>query len=136
MAKSRRQQIRERAQDRCEYCELPQACTTLPHEVDHIRAQKHHGPTTLENTCWACASCNAAKGPNASGYDGVTGRLVRLFNPRRDRWQEHFAWRGPVLVGKTPRGRATIDVLSINDADRIEHRHRLIELGEFPPINE
>ena len=35
--------------DRCEYCQLPQAYTVLPHDPDHIRSQKHHGPTTLEN---------------------------------------------------------------------------------------
>jgi hypothetical protein len=104
----------------------------LPHELDHIRAREHRGPTTLENTCWACAYCNAAKGPNVSGYDQVTGRLVRLFNPRKDRWADHFDWRGPVLHGKTSRARATIDVLRINDPGRIEHRRMLIELELFP----
>jgi hypothetical protein len=29
---------------------MPQAYTVLPHEIDHIRARKHHGPTTLQNT--------------------------------------------------------------------------------------
>jgi hypothetical protein len=129
MAKSRRDQIRDRAGDVCEYCLLPQFCTTLPHEIDHIRAKKHHGPTTLQNTCWACAYCNSSKGTNASGYDDETASLVRLFNPRRDRWKDHFAWRGPRLTGKTPIARATIDVLNINHPDRIEHRRILMEMG-------
>ena len=133
MAISRRRQVRDRAHDRCEYCQMPQDGTVLPHETDHIRAKKHHGPTSLENLCWACADCNGHKGSNVAGYDPETGELVPLFNPRRDTWTDHFAWDGPVLRGKTARGRATIDVLQINHPDRVEHRRLLIELDLFPP---
>jgi hypothetical protein len=35
-------------------------------------------------------------------------------DPRRQKWGAHFAWAGPVLVGKTPTGRATISVLKVN----------------------
>ncbi|MBI3619481.1 HNH endonuclease [Candidatus Peregrinibacteria bacterium] len=136
MATSQRDNIRDRAHGFCEYCRLPQSGTSLPHEIDHIRAKKHHGTMTLQNTRWACAYCNNAKGPNASGYDAVTGRLVRLFHPRRDRWNNHFAWRGPRIIGKTPVARATIDVLNINDLERLEHRRMLIELGELPTSRE
>src|SRR4051794_5559294 len=135
MPRSRRQQVRERAGDRCEYCQLAQADTSVPHEVDHIRASKHHGPTTLENLCWTCAYCNGAKGSNAAGYDSESGALVPLFNPRRDRWKRHFAWAGPTLIGKTRVARATIDVPKINDPERVEHRRLLIALGVFPPLD-
>jgi hypothetical protein len=101
----------------------------LPHEVDHVRAKKHHGLTSLVNTCLACAQCNAAKGPNAAGYDSETGDLVPLFNPRADAWNDHFSWVGPVLRGLTPVARATIDVLRINDPSRVEHRRLLVSLG-------
>jgi 5-methylcytosine-specific restriction endonuclease McrA len=131
MAASRRKQVRGRAGDRCEYCHLPQACSTLPHEIDHIRARKHRGPTTLQNTCWACAYCNNGKGSNAAGYDPQTDELVPLFNPRADRWDDHFAWKGPVLVGKSPIGRATIDVLRINNPGRVEHRRLLVAAGHL-----
>jgi hypothetical protein len=131
MAASLRSQIKERAGGQCEYCRLPQACTILPHEVDHIRSRKHHGPTTLQNTAWSCARCNGAKGSNASGFDTITDKLVRLFNPRADRWDDHFVWDGPTLVGKTQVARATIDVLRINQADRVEHRRLLIATGQF-----
>src|SRR5262249_38245662 len=117
---SRRRLIWERAESKCEYCQLRQVDTSLPHEIDHIRARKHRGPTTLNNTCLACAYCNAAKGPNAAGYDPTTDQLVALFNPRRDFWSDHFEWDGPVLIGKTPIGRATIDVLGINRPERVE----------------
>lgn len=133
MARPRRRAIADRARGRCEYCQLPQALTTLPHEVDHIRARKHRGPDTLQNTCWACAGCNAAKGTNVAGYDPDTDELVPLFNPRRDTWEAHFVWDGPILRGRTPVGRATIEVLRINDPERVDHRRVLIAAGLFPP---
>ena len=69
-----------------------------------------------------------------AGYDPATGELVPLFNPRRDGWNEHFAWDGAILVGRSAIGRATIDVLRINDPDRVEHRRLLIaaELWDDP----
>jgi hypothetical protein len=117
--------VRLRAENRCEYCHLDQADTCLPHEVDHIRARKHRGQTTAENLSFACAYCNAAKGPNVAGHDPSSDELVPLFNPRVDLWDEHFRWRNSVLVGKNAVGRATIEVLRINAPERIEHR-RLI----------
>jgi hypothetical protein len=122
----------QRARQRCEYCQLPQSLTLLPHEMDHIVAQQHHGPTELENLCLACARCNARKGPNLSGIDLQTGTLIRLFNPRVDDWDSHFRWRGAVLESLTDIGRVTIDVLAINDPGRVAHRRLLIEAGVFP----
>jgi hypothetical protein len=129
MTPALRDQVRQRAGDRCEYCRLPQECTTLPHEADHIRSQKHRGPTTLDNLCWACARCNDFKGSDASSYDPLTGELVPLFNPRTDVWRDHFEWRGATLVGKTKSGRASIELLQINRQERVEHRRLLIEAG-------
>ena len=133
MAKFRRKAVWQRAYGCCEYCRLPQAQSVLPHEIDHIRARKHHGPHTMDNTCVACAHCNGAKGANVAGYDPETDALVPLFDPRRDEWETHFRWDGPVLVGLTPVGRATIDVLNINEAVCVEQREFLIRAGLFPP---
>jgi hypothetical protein len=78
----------------------------------------------------ACAYCNGAKGSNIAGYDPASDVLVPLFNPRTDSWAEHFAWNGPLLVGKSAVARATIEVLRINAAERVEHR-RLLRLAGF-----
>jgi hypothetical protein len=133
MAKIRRSLVRQRARGYCEYCQLAQAYSILPHQIDHVRATKHHGPNTMENTCLACAHCNAAKGPNVAGYDPESGILVPLFNPHVDSWEEHFLWQEAILVGQTAVGRTTIEVLRINDADCVEQRLELIEVGLFPP---
>lgn len=111
---------------------MPQSCTQLPHEADHIRAQKHRGPATLKNLCWACALCNAHKGSDASAYVPGTDELVRLFNPRVDPWDDHFEWHGPELLGETSIALATIELLRINADSRVSHRRMLIEVGLFP----
>ena len=111
---------------------MPQDLDIQPFQLDHIRAQKHGGPTTIANLALSCLPCNAAKGPNAAGYDPDTDVLVPLFDPRTHAWSEHFRWDGPTLLGKTSIGRATIEVLNINALERVEHRRLLIAAELFP----
>ncbi len=122
-----------RARSRCEYCQLPQAFSPLPHAVDHIISQQHHGPTVAQNLALACFFCNSYKGPNIGGLNPQTGRMVRLFNPRKDRWNRHFKWEGPILIGRTHTDRITIDLLEINRAEAVDFREFLIREGSFPP---
>lgn len=131
MTPALRDRVKQRAGNRCEYCSMPQTGSVLPHEVDHIRSQKHGGPTELANLCWACSYCNAFKGTDIAAYAPGTGDIVPLFNPRTDRWEEYFYWEGAVLRGKSTNARATIELLKINSADRIEHRQLLIRLGTW-----
>jgi len=49
-----RRQVQERAQGRCEYCLVHEADRYYPHEADHVIAEKHSGPTSLDNLAWAC----------------------------------------------------------------------------------
>jgi hypothetical protein len=60
---------------------------------------------------------NGFKSDHTQGRDPVTGEEARLFNPRTQRWTEHFAWSedGTQIVGLTPRGRATAVVLQLNN---------------------
>lgn len=125
------QLVWQRAQQRCEYCHFPADISLLPFQIDHIIAEKHGGPTTAENLALSCERCNSHKGPNIAGY--LEGKHVPLFNPRTDHWADHFAWNGPVLVGKTPVGTVTIAVLAINLPYRVALRAALIEEGIFPP---
>ena len=93
MSTSLRPAVRKRADARCEYCWLPDLVPYLMRfHLEHIRARRHGGPTSLPNLAWACARCNERKGTNLSGVDPDTHRVVRLFNPRRDVWVRHFVW--------------------------------------------
>jgi hypothetical protein len=107
--------------------------SVVPFALDHIIAQKHRGRTVAGNLALACFYCNSSKGPNLAGLDPKTGKLVRLFNPRRHRWPYHFRWDGPYLVGKTPIGRVTEYVLAINDPTAVALRASLMEEGLLPP---
>jgi hypothetical protein len=121
----------ERANGRCEYCQFPAEISLLPFQLDHIIAEKHGGPTTADNLALSCERCNSHKGPNIAGY--LDARHVPLFNPRLDLWSDHFEWSGAVLVGKTPIGQVTVEVLAINLPYRIALRTALIAEGIFPP---
>jgi hypothetical protein len=125
--------VRNRARDRCEYCLAPQALSRFRFWIDHVIAVKHHGATTLTNLALACLFCNRHKGPNIGGVDRITRRHTRLFNPRTDRWLEHFRWRRLEIVGKTAIGRATVDVLEMNHRDQIRRRRAMASQGLWPP---
>jgi hypothetical protein len=99
--------------------------------VDHIIAQQHGGTTTIENLAWSCLHCNKHKGPNIAGIDPASGQLSPLFHPRKQRWERHFAWDGPILLGRTHSARATIQVLAINHPDFVAFRAELLEEGVF-----
>jgi hypothetical protein len=127
MAKAMDQRVWQRANAACEYCHLRQAASSIPFEIDHIRASSHRGKRVLSNLSLACFYCNRFKGPNLTGIDPKTEKITRLFHPRRHKWQWHFRWEGPVLVGKTAIGRTTIEVLAINHPDAVAHRESLLE---------
>lgn len=125
--------VRERAESRCEYCRMPEALFSAPFQIDHIIAEKHGGKTTLENLAFACPHCNLYKGPNIAGIDLVLRQVMRLFHPRTDVWSEHFAWQGARLIGHSPIGRVTVQVLAINAEDFLQYRVGLLDEGVFCP---
>ena len=126
-------QVWQRAGSRCEYCQLSQEFDNRAFEIDHIRSRKHHGLTIASNLALSCFRCNSFKGSDISGFDPKTGKLTGLFNPRRQKWPQHFHWRDAYLIGHTAVGRVTVAVLRINDAFRVGFREILIEEGIFPP---
>ena len=124
--------VRGRAGNRCEYCLLRQEHSHLTHHVEHIVAKKHGGSDELANLALACHRCNLRKGTNLTGIDTLTGGVVALFDPRRNQWQDHFRPIDVRIEGTTPIGRATVNVLAMNDARRLDLRQELILRGEFP----
>jgi hypothetical protein len=111
---------------------MPQEFDRLPFQIDHIIARKHHGSDNLDNLALACFACNNHKGPNVAGVDPNTDEVVRRYHPRRDELEEHFEWRDASLLGRTPNGRVTVDVLEFNLPHRIRLREMLMEEGVFP----
>jgi len=108
-----RRLVRERAGNRCEYCGHRQDwAPVVQFHIDHILPRKHGGTDDSENLALACQHCNLHRRDNLSGKDEKTGRTVKLFNPRTQRWEDHFELRGILIVGLTSTGRATVRVVS------------------------
>lgn len=127
-----RDSVRDRAFDRCEYCRLRQEHYRLwRHQLEHIIPRKHGGSDDEDNLAWSCVRCNLGKSSNLSGIDGETSEIVTLFNPRTDDWFEHFEYQGAAIVGTTPTGRATVAVLNMNEAQRLQLRRALLANGEL-----
>lgn len=112
----------ERAQGRCEYCGLPQERSVLSFHVEHIIPRQHGGMSTEDNVALACPHCNLRKGPNLTGIDPDSGKVCRLFHPRRDIWNEHFRRDGATITGSTDVGRPTGWVLDLNAVAQLRQR--------------
>ncbi len=123
--------VRKRAGRRCEYCRLHEGdADFLTFPIDHVVAKQHGGVDDPDTLCLACPECNRAKGPNLAGLEG--GKLSPLFNPRKQNWKRHFRWDHTILVGKTHSGKATVQVLRINQPSRVMLRENLFFEGRFP----
>ena len=129
-----RRTVFERAAGCCEYCRIHQSLVASAHQVDHVIAEKHGGPPTLENLALSCMTCNLRKASDVASFDPDTGDLVPLFNPRTQTWPEHFTLDGPRFVGLTPIGRTTVEFLQLNSFERVIERAELIEAGVFPTL--
>lgn len=118
-----RTEVRERAQNACEYCHLHQDDSPLAAlHVEHIIPRIHGGSDGLDNLALACIDCNLHKGTNLTGIDPQTNEVIGIFHPRRQDWDEHFELQGVYLAGKTAIGRTTIRVLSMNSEDQVALR--------------
>ncbi len=121
-----RQLVIERDQERCKYCLFPQSAALLTFEMEHIIAEKHRGTTEAENLALACPYCNRAKGTDLASIDPETGKLTPFFNPRTQKWSDHFQMNGATIAPLTASGRVTVEILQFNQLERLQERERLI----------
>ncbi len=128
-----RKQIKSRAKNRCEYCGLAQAGQEATFHIDHVVPREAGGPTTLANLALACVSCSLRKGARRAAVDPQTGHTVLIYNPRRQRWDDHFRWEDVRLAGLTPTGRATVELLHLNRLSLLRIREVEKALGRHPP---
>lgn len=125
-----RRQITEAADNCCEYCRVPRAVAFAAYHIDHIISEKQGGGTTFVNLALACRLCNLSKGSSIAAWHEFQDALIRLYNPRKDRWNQHFTLRpSGLIVARTEIGQGTIKVLNLNDLNRVQARSALIEAG-------
>jgi hypothetical protein len=101
-------------------------------EIDHIISRKHNGATESSNLAFSCARCNRAKGTDIGSVHPESEELVRLFNPRRDGWTNHFSLDGARIVGLTLIGQVTVSLLQLNHEERLQERELLQKAGKYP----
>jgi hypothetical protein len=89
-------------------------------------------PSALENLAYTCVVCNRHKGSDVAGIDRDTGEIVWLFNPRSDRWADHFQFEGAVIEPVSSIGSVTARLLRLNAPERISERGLLQSLGRYP----
>jgi 5-methylcytosine-specific restriction endonuclease McrA len=122
----------ERANFCCEYCLVHERYSVILYEVDHIVAIKHGGESVLENLAYSCQHCNRHKGTDLTTLLDGEDAPVRIFNPRKDIWSEHFEATAGAIYGKTLVGKATAKLLAFNVIERVIGRQVLQESGLYP----
>jgi hypothetical protein len=130
-----RQRGRARANDQCGYCRSLQKYVLGVLEIEHIIPKAAGGADGEDNLWLACHLCNSYKGVQTHAKDPVTYQTVKLFNPRTQKWAEHFAWidDGARIVGITGIGRATVMALRLNNPFAVAVRQAWISAGWHPP---
>jgi hypothetical protein len=130
-----RNRVAAAARYRCGYCLANEAIVGMPMEVDHLIPESLGGPTELDNLWLACSLCNGHRGNRIAAPDPETGEVVRLYDPRRQPWGDHFRWSatGELVIGRTPTGRATVEALRLNRIVRVVARRAWVGVGWHPP---
>jgi hypothetical protein len=123
-----------RAKNRCEYCHAPGAIFNCRLEVEHIVPKSKNGEDDIDNFALSCRACNAAKYDHLVGTDPISGKTVRLFHPRRQKWERHFRFDSTTgeIQGRTQAGRATVVRLDMNNPLQIAARQHWVALALFP----
>jgi hypothetical protein len=127
-----RRQVAKRANSQCEYCLLSERFSLYSFHIEHIKSIKHGGTNDANNLAYCCPDCNYFKGSDIGTYLPDGESLIRFFNPRSDRWDEHFELVDGLIEGVTEVGAATTRIFKFNDVDRLIFRQQLIELGLYP----
>jgi hypothetical protein len=126
--------VAQRAEHRCEYCHALEVVFNIAFEVEHIIPLSKQGADEAQNWALSCRICNLRKSAYTDGIDPLTQQTVRLFNPRRDLWDEHFTVEqesSSYLKGKTMIGRATVERLKMNSSLQLRARELWLKLGIF-----
>ena len=131
----RKEAVARRAGGCCEYCCSQARFSPDPFSIEHIRPRSKGGTDEDDNLALACQGCNNRKYTHVEARDPVSGNLVSLYDPRRQRWADHFSWNEnfTLVIGLTPTGRATVELLKLNREGVVNLRRVLCTIEQHPP---
>ncbi len=135
LSASLRRRVRAQARYRCGYCLRTEELAGERMTIEHIQPISRGGLTVEQNLWLACRRCNEYKAAQTHARDPLTGKQVRLFNPRTQVWFEHFAWdaSGVLIQGITPTGRTTVIALRLNNIEIVVARRLWVAATWWPP---
>jgi hypothetical protein len=138
ITRKQKQIVGERAGGCCEYCLSQARFSPQPFSVEHITPRAASGASTFDNLALSCQGCNNLKYTKVEGRDPSTKNMVALYHPRQHTWEEHFNWNEDysLLVGISPTGRASVELLQLNRDSVVNLRRVLFIMGEHPPHRE
>lgn len=137
ISKSIRATVIQRASACCEYCLSQARFSPSPFSIEHILPVFKGGTDELSNLALSCQACNNHKFTHTQALDNITGRVVLLYNPRQNFWNQHFVWteKYSIIMGISPIGRATVEKLQLNRSSVVNLRQALCQLNLHPPFN-
>jgi hypothetical protein len=135
VSKALRDRVAAQAAYRSGYCLTQEAVAGFSMEIEHLIPEVLGGPAEEDNLWLACSACNDAKGSRSTAVDPASGETVRLFDPRHQKWSDHFRWsdQGDEIIGLTPTGRATVQALNLNRPILVRARQVWVSARWHPP---
>lgn len=96
-----------------------------------MKVSKEARDVVLHRAGGACEYCYLSR--EASIVPHQVDHIIGRQHQRRHSWQEHLALSpGGRLHGLTPEGRATVQLLDMNDMERVSLRLLLLRRGRHP----
>ncbi|MEA5549681.1 HNH endonuclease [Anabaena cylindrica UHCC 0172] len=132
-----KQEVRLRAKSCCEYCYSQEKFATHSFSIEHIKPLSKGGESNFDNLALSCQGCNNYKYNKTEIQDPVSREIVPIYHPQQQNWQEHFSWNEnyTLIIGLTPIGRATVELLRLNREGLVNLRRILYAMGEHPPFS-
>ena len=125
-----REKVAQRADFHCEYCLLPDKLTFYSFHIDHVKSVKHGGSSHIDNLAYCCPDCNYCKGSDIASFT-ENDEIVRFFNPRKDKWNDHFNLINGIIHCKTDIAKVTESIFQFNELDRLIFRRQLILQNQY-----
>ena len=117
--KSVREQVRQRANFACEYCQISETDAGGLLTIDHFRPISKGGNDHLNNLIYCCHRCNSYKYNYFPSNEGEK----EIWNPRKESREAHFfLLEDGSLQAISPVGKATIQLLRLNRPPLISFR--------------
>lgn len=129
-----RRQVWARASGLCEYCLLHERDDWVSFQIEHVLSKKHGGRTVLSNLALACLECNVAKGSDLGSVARASRLLIPFYNPRQQKWTDHFRLNGHRVVPLTDIGEVTCRILGFNTRQRLLKRQVIAMAGNYPSL--